>query len=369
MTIRTTQLTIPDMVDLRVRIARHPWAMQAALDVAFVAIALAIFGQVWDPDVLFHVIWLVLSLEAFLFGLRRTVARLAVAMLLLVAYFEVGATSTPRFLQLDLAEWPLMAVIALLVAVMADRVATTSRRYAELYRRASDRLITAQEDERARLGMDLHDGVGQTLTAMVLTLDAAESQLWAGSNPPSTLGRAGMQRAQELAAIALDETHEVAYRLRPARFAETGLVAAIKRLAATAGVPTVVTAEPELDRPDLLAPEDEMGVYRVIQEALSNAVRYSRASGIRVDMAHGGRSFVVTISDDGVGFDRGKVGDGGLGLAGMSERAAIMRGDLEIDTRPGGGTTVVLRVPLVVDVATPAPLARVTRPARPEATS
>ena len=62
---------------------------------------------------------------------------------------------------------------------MADRVATTSRHYAELYRKASDQLLTAQEDERRRLGMDLHDGVGQTLTALVLTLDAAEAELWA----------------------------------------------------------------------------------------------------------------------------------------------------------------------------------------------
>ena len=84
-----------------------------------------------------------------------------------------------------------MVVIAVLVAVMADRVAATSRRYAELYRLASDRLLTAQEDERKRLGRDLHDGVGQTLTAIVLTLDATESSLWAGEQAPSAMaGRA-----------------------------------------------------------------------------------------------------------------------------------------------------------------------------------
>ena len=207
----------------------HPLRLQLLLDGAFIALALATFAQVWDPDILFHGIWVVLTLEAFLFGLRVSAVRIALAMVLLVAYFALGAStgpSDPGFAELDLAEWPLMVVIAVVVAVMADRVASTGRRYAELYRRASDRLLTAQEDERKRLGRDLHDGVGQTLTAIVLTLDAAESTLWAGELAPSAMARSGIGRAQELAAIALDETRDVAYRLRPARFVETGLVAA-----------------------------------------------------------------------------------------------------------------------------------------------
>jgi two-component system sensor histidine kinase UhpB len=290
-------------------------------------------------------------------------------MLLLVTYFNLGTYSTPGFLELDLAEWPLMGVIALLVAVMADRVATTSRRYAELYRRASDRLITAQEDERARLGMDLHDGVGQTLTAMVLTLDAAESQLWAGPHQPSTLGQTGMRRAQELAAIALDETHDVAYQLRPARFAESGLVSAVKRLATTAGLPVVVTADPRLDRTGVLSPDDEMTVYRVIQEALSNAVRYADANQIRFDLTTDGRVLTVRVSDDGIGFDLEQQADRGLGLAGMRERALVMNATLDIETSPGRGTVIVLRVPMLGDEASTQRVGGMVAHARPEATS
>lgn len=350
MTIRTTHPARSDLTTMGDRLARHPWALQLTLDAVFVVIALATFAQVWDPDVLFHGIWVVLSLQAFLFGLRVSVVRIALAMLLLVAYFSVGVSTgpgDPGFAQLDLAEWPLMLVIAVVVAVMADRVATTSRRYAELYRRASERLLTAQEDERKRLGRDLHDGVGQALTALVLTLDAAESTLWAGEQAPSAMARAGIGRAQELAAIALDETRDVAYQLRPARFVETGLVAAVKRLADTAGVPITVTADPELTRPGVLEPEDEMSVYRVIQEALSNATRHAQARRIRVELTTDGVLLTVRVSDDGVGFDQNSSEDRGLGLAGMRERALILRAALSIDSTPGEGSTVVLSVPLV----------------------
>ena len=121
------------------------------LDLVFLAAALAIFGQVSDPDVLFHVIWVVLTLQAFLFGLRVSIARIVIAGILLVTYFNLGALDEPgglEFAALDLAEWPLMIVIAVIVAVMADRLSSTTRHYAELYRRASDSLLTAQESER-----------------------------------------------------------------------------------------------------------------------------------------------------------------------------------------------------------------------------
>ena len=78
---------------------------------------------------------------------------------------------------MDFSEWPLMVAISVVVAIMADLLSTSAKRYAVLYRQASDRLHTAHEDERARLARDLHDGVGQTLTAVILTLDAAEAAL------------------------------------------------------------------------------------------------------------------------------------------------------------------------------------------------
>lgn len=348
MTIKTDHPATNEILSLGDRLTR-PRRVMLALDAIFVAIAIAVFGQAADPDILFHVMWVVLALQAFLFGLRVSALRIAIAIGLLAIYVNLDAMNGPDgapIAELDLAEWPLMIVIAWLVAVMADRVTSTSRRYAELYRRASDRLMTAQEDERKRLGRDLHDGVGQTLTAVVFTLDAAESMLWAGEESPSVMARSALRRAQELAATALDETRDVAYRLRPARFAETGLVASVSRLAASAGALVTVNATADLAVPGLLDPEDEMNVYRIVQESIGNAVRHAQARTIRVDFARTDSTLLVDIVDDGIGFEPKSTEDRGLGLTGMHERSIIIRSGLEVASSPGGGTRVSLRVPI-----------------------
>jgi signal transduction histidine kinase len=348
-TIRTDQTITSNLQAIGPWLVQRPRRLQAALDLAFLAAAVATFGQVWDPDVLFHVIWVVLTLQAFLFGLRGSVLRIVIAGLLLLAYFNLGsldADGVSDFAALDLAEWPLMIVIAIVVAVMADRLARTTRHYAELYRQASDRLLTAQESERRRLGRDLHDGVGQTLTAMVFTLDAAESVLWAEDRPPSNMARAAVGRAQELAAIALEETRDVAYQLRPDRLVETGLVAATARMAAQAGADVTVIASDELRRAGLLDPEDEMNVYRIVQEAVSNAARHASARTIQVEFTATGGKLAVRIVDDGVGFDPRASVHAGLGLAGMKERAIVLRSRLSISSRAGRGTRISLFVPL-----------------------
>ena len=350
----------------------HPRRIRFVLDGVFALLALAIFGQVADPDILFHGIWVVLTLQAFLFGLHVTIIRIGVAMVLLVAYFTIGASAgpgEPGLLQLDLAEWPLMILIAVLMAVMADRVASTGRHYADLYRRASDRLLTAQEDERKRLGLDLHDGVGQTLTALTLTLDAAESLSWAGERAPSTLSRGAIQRAQELAAIAVEDTHDVALRLRPSRFVEGGLEAALSWLGSSTGVPVTVTADADLPRSGLLRPDDEMNVYRVVQEALNNSIRHAQARSIRIDLTADASTVTVTITDDGIGFDAAKAIERGVGLAGMRERAIVLGAQFELESTPGAGSRISLRVPRVrPDAGGGRPPAR-TAIARQESTS
>jgi signal transduction histidine kinase len=348
-TIRTDQTITSNLQAIGPWLVQRPRRLQAALDLAFLAATLATFGQVWDPDVLFHVIWVVLTLQAFLFGLRVSVVRIVIAGLLLLAYFNLGALDrdgVSDYAALDLAEWPLMIVIAVIVAVMADRLARTTRHYAELYRQASDRLLTAQESERRRLGRDLHDGVGQTLTAMVFTLDAAESVLWAEDRPPSRMARAAVGRAQDLAAIALEETRDVAYQLRPDRLVETGLVAATARMAAQAGADVTVIASDELRRAGLLDPEDEMNVYRIVQEAVSNAARHASARTIQIEFAATGGKLAVSVVDDGVGFDPRASVHAGLGLAGMKERAIVLRSRLSVSSRAGRGTRISLFVPL-----------------------
>jgi signal transduction histidine kinase len=328
----------------------RPATLQAGLDLAAIAFALATLAQLANPDVLLHCVWVVLAVDAFLFGLRITAIRILLASVFVFVYAALAqGTGTPGSIllaDLDLEEWPLMVVIAVVVAVMADRLSATSRRYAALYRQASDRLLTAHEDERRRLARDVHDGVGQTMTALTLTLDAAESMLWAGIDAPSVLTRGAIGRAQELAALALDEARDVARRLRPARIEETGLVAAIAELSRASGVQVSVHTDAALIRPGLLPLSAEVEAFRVVQEALTNSIRHSRARRYWVTARQVGRNLRLEVGDDGIGFDPKAPHPAGLGLAGMAERADAVSGHLTISRRSSHGTIVALQIPL-----------------------
>ena len=325
-------------------------ALVWALDALNALILVAIFSVGREPDALFHAMWVVLVIQAFMFGLRTALIRLAAIAAAIVIYailssshVEVMATLS----ELELSEWPLMFVIALLVAVMAERQGSEGRRYAALYRGTSERLISAQEDERRRFARDLHDGVGQTLTALTLTLDAAEALVWDGHADPSDRGHAAVKRAQQLAATAVEEAHDIAYRLQPSRIADVGLVSAVQELAASAGIPVSVTADDELQRIGVLAPAVELEVFRIVQEALGNAARHSQASGVTITIGTVGGRLQVAVTDDGVGFVVGAAESQGLGMASMAERAAAIDGSLDIQSHRDEGTTVLLRVPLV----------------------
>lgn len=310
--------------------------VQVALDLTMVAVTLMVFAQVALPEVLFHVIFVVLVVHAFLFGLRGTLWRIGIVSLVIVGYSVEARTAGLD--EMDLAEWPLMLVIAVLVALMADRREAAARHYAALFRRASARLLAVQEDERRRFARELHDGVGQTITALTLTLDAA------GQGPAADERIASARR---LASDALLETHDLATRLRPARIEQLGLAGALKDLARRVGVPVELEIERASDRVDLLPPGDAVEVYRVVQEALANVARHSGAAMARVQLSvPGERALRVVVTDAGVGFDPAAVRDSGLGLAGIRERAALLAATLTIETAPGAGTRITLDVPI-----------------------
>jgi len=313
---------------------------QGVLDAAAIAtIALTFTSTVLPADVMFHVVFVLLTVQAFLFGLRATVLRIGIVSIPLLVYANAhwfGLTE-PAF---DLAEWPLMFVIALLVAWMADRVDTTAKRYASLFRQASERLLTVEEDERRRIALELHDGVGQVLTAMTLTLDAAGAPL----GPRARAQR--VTAARRMAATALAEVRHLAHRMRPARLEERGLTAAIRDLAGQSGFPVRVHVDPELDPMPALEPTMTVGVYRIVQEALANAARHSGAPVAHVSIGLRDRHLLVLVSDEGCGFDPRAAVDPGIGLAGMYERAELLGGTLWIQSAAGHGTSVTLDLPL-----------------------
>ena len=343
----TNLLRIPRLRDELRRRAEDAFVLRAlspvgrrralvALDVLATLIVVATFAQLGPPELLFHAVFVVLTVEAFAYGRRVCFQRIAAATIALVVYAQLPSLGV-RVDALDLTEWPLMFAIVVLVAWMADREQTAIRRYAGLYRRARERLITAEEEERRRLARDIHDGVGQTLTAASLTLDALAADL----DQPHAIRHLG--RARELTATALEETRAAAERIRPPRLMERGLASALHELAIRCGSPIAADLDPSAGAG--LAPDRILEVFRIVQEALGNAVRHG-AGEIRLRMASEPAGLLVEVRDEGPGFDPDLVDPHALGLSGMRERAAAIGARLTIGAAPGGGTQVRLRVPM-----------------------
>jgi two-component system, NarL family, sensor histidine kinase UhpB len=191
------------------------------------------------------------------------------------------------------------------------------------------RALAAQEGERRRIARELHDEVGQALTAAMLRLD-----------------RDDVGNAKEGLRATLEEVRAIARRLRPEALDDLGLPNALRALVASVARDARLDVTPEID-PDLppLTAEQELVVYRVAQEALTNALRHAEASALRFTLNADGDEVVLVIEDDGRGFDPRRVA-GASGVRGMRERALLVRGRLDIDSTPGGGTTVRLRAPV-----------------------
>ena len=205
-------------------------------------------------------------------------------------------------------------------------------------RRAGSAALRAQEEERARVARDLHDEVNQSLTGLLLRLEAVRE-----AAPPELEPELAETRA--LANQAMRELLSLARQLRPTALDDLGLAAAlagqVERLAQGDVDAELATEGDFSDLPD----DAQLVVYRVAQEALSNAARHSGAARVRVRLRRDGDGGVdLEVSDDGRGFAFAD-SERGLGIAGMRERALLVGGELTIESRPGHGTTVRLTVP------------------------
>jgi two-component system sensor histidine kinase UhpB len=205
-------------------------------------------------------------------------------------------------------------------------------------RRAGSAALQAQEEERARVARDLHDEVNQSLTGLLLRLEAARE-----AAPPEL--EAELAETKALANQAMRELLSLARQLRPTALDDLGLAAAI-----AGQVEQLARGEIEAEfgtDGDLsdLGDDAQLVVYRVAQEALSNAARHSGAARVEVRLRRRQDGGVdLEVADDGRGFAFDE-SEGGLGLAGMRERALLIGGELTIESRPGRGTTVRLHVP------------------------
>lgn len=224
-----------------------------------------------------------------------------------------------------------------------DRLAKSFRRILQRVdderRRSSQLVVRAQEEERRRLARDLHDEVNQALTAILLRLEALTHDL-----PPERA--ADVAELKGLATRAMDELLGLARQLRPSALDDHGLVPAIEAQLRAFSELTGVDAHLEASgEPEHLDEERQTVLYRVTQEALTNAGRHAGAQHVDVVLAFSADGAELQVRDDGVGFDPVAARFGGLGLEGMAERARIVGGELDLRSSPGSGTELTLRVP------------------------
>ncbi|HVU79141.1 MAG TPA: GAF domain-containing sensor histidine kinase [Gaiellaceae bacterium] len=235
-----------------------------------------------------------------------------------------------RFSEADQRIAEIFAARAAVAVALSERVARDTVR----------RVVAAQEDERRRLALELHDETGQALTSILLGVKAIRS-----ATTPDEAEQAEAE-VRALVVQALQDVRALAVELRPAALDDFGLASAVERLTETFSARSGIETSLQTTIDERLPPEVETTLYRVVQEALTNVLKHASAGHVSVVLSRRGDGAAVTVDDDGSGFDEADVRVDALGLLGMRERLALVDGTLSVESSPGGGTTVVAHVPL-----------------------
>jgi signal transduction histidine kinase len=214
----------------------------------------------------------------------------------------------------------------------------------------SAKLITAQEEERRSIARELHDEVGQVLTAIKVELAVAERSLLAGGGAADLL-----RSARSITEGALTTVRDLSHLLHPSMLDDLGLPAAIEWYLRSFGRRHDIRADVVHERMDQrLAAEIETAAYRIVQEALTNVAKHARATVCRVYLQRLPNTILITIEDNGAGFDPAADRPGeraGLGLVGIRERASQLRGTVRLESTPGKGTRLTVELPARARVA------------------
>ncbi|PSR35053.1 MAG: sensor histidine kinase [Sulfobacillus benefaciens] len=203
--------------------------------------------------------------------------------------------------------------------------------------------IRLVEEERRRIARDLHDGPIQVLINLSMRLQIIQRMLLTDSE----LAKDELDRSQQRLIGSINEIRQLIYDLQPVAIDEIGLYAAIEALATRAQkdwglVSTVVLP----DVADIgLTPAKTIAVYRLIQEAINNIHKHSHAEHAAISIALDPSQLIITIADDGIGFDPSETTEGHFGLSGMTDRIQYLGGSAHIESAPGSGSTLTFTVP------------------------
>jgi signal transduction histidine kinase len=242
-------------------------------------------------------------------------------------------------------------LIALIATLYSGRLESRLRRQLDkdaentrYLQRLSSKLITAQEEERRTIARELHDEVGQVLTAIKVELSVAERAIAGAGGPPLLL-----ENVQTIAEGALQSVRDLSQILHPALLDDLGLAAAIERHVRGFEARHRLRVEFEHEGMGLrYSPETEIALYRIVQEALTNVARHAAARSCRIRLQRVRESILLEIDDDGCGFDSAAPQPArrrGLGLLGIRERAAQLLGIARFDSAVGRGTRLTVVLP------------------------
>jgi signal transduction histidine kinase len=216
-----------------------------------------------------------------------------------------------------------------------QRRARALRERVDDLRGSRQRILDAADAERRRIERDLHDGAQQRMVAVAMTLSLAETRL---ESDPAGAARL-IAQAREEAQLAVKELRELARGIHPALLSERGLGVALEALAARAPVPVEVSGVPTTP----LCPPVESAAYYITAEALTNVAKYAHASAAFVQLSVEDDVLRVRIRDDGIGGADPSIG---TGLRGLYDRVEALDGELDVDSPPGGGTTITVELPI-----------------------
>ena len=313
---------MPHQISLFGRVLAVNAAILIAAVAALIFTPVTVSRNVTTVEVMVLLTGLVLTIvaNAALLRLSLRPLRRLMEMMLVIDVVEPGVRTQPH--------GPVeVASVIIRFNVMLDRLEHERRH-------SMRRVLVAQEAERRRVAQELHDEIGQNLTAAVLELNRVR-------DGGVVLGDA-LDDVQALVRVSLETLSEITARLRPATFDDLGLASALQSLAADSERRTGIEVETVVDGAlQVIDPDAELVLYRVAQEALTNALRHGACSRVSIEVRRENGAVLLRVTDDGAGL-----GDAmsGAGIRGMRERAAMIGGRLRFSAPETGGTSVELRV-------------------------
>ncbi len=208
----------------------------------------------------------------------------------------------------------------------------------------SKAIIEAEENERQRIAQDLHDGVGQILSAAKLNLSNLQSHL----NPADAAMQTMLKNSMDLVDDSVKEIRTVSHNMMPNALLKSGLVAAVKEFVQKLNIGDRLKIDLEITGlSERLEPTSEAILFRVLQEVVSNIVKHAQANFISIQLVKHEQELTMMIEDNGIGFDTNRLQEfSGIGLKNIQSRVAFLNGHVNFDSSPGKGTTVVIEIPV-----------------------